>query len=145
MPYANLLNLKNLSAKSDLFGAIASAVCLIHCLATPFLFVAHAEMHQHGQHHHGPSPLWWNVIDIIFLIISIGAVYWSAKSSSKTWVKAVLYFSWLFLAFLILNEKFEGFHLPEVLIYIPAFSLIIFHLYNKKYCQCQDEDCLIEK
>jgi len=144
MPYANLLNLKKLSSNSDLFGATASGICLVHCVATPFLFVAHAEMHQHG-HPHGASPFWWNVIDIFFLVISLAAVYWSAKSSSETWVKAVLYFSWLFLAFLNLNEKFGGIHLPEALIYIPAVSLIVFHLYNKKYCQCRGEDCIIEK
>jgi hypothetical protein len=143
MADANLLNIKNLSTKSDFFGAIASAICLIHCLLTPFLFVTHAGMHQYGHYHHGPSPLWWNVIDIIFLIISLGAVYWSAKSSSKIWVKYILYASWVFLAFLILNEKFQGVHLPEVLIYIPAFSLIIFHLYNKKYCQCKTDGCCI--
>jgi len=145
MLYVNSPNIKNLSSNSDLFGALASAICLIHCLATPFLFVAHAEMHQHAHHYHGTSPIWWNVIDIIFLFISLGAVYWSVKSSSKTWVNAVLYCSWLFLAFLILNEKFEGFHLPEALIYFPAFSLIIFHLYNKKYCQCPNDDCSIEQ
>ena len=144
MPSTKLLNINNLSTKSDFFGAIASGICLIHCIATPFIFVAHAGMHQHG-HHHGSSPLWWNVIDIIFLIISLGAVYWSAKSSSKTWVKYVLYASWVFLAFLILNEKLEGIHLPEDLIYIPAFSLIVFHLYNKKYCQCRDDECCVEQ
>jgi len=130
MSYAKVVNLKNLSAKSDLFGAIASAICLIHFMATPFIFVAHAEMHQNG-HFHGPSPLWWNVIDIIFLVIALVVVYWSAKSSSKIWVKYILYASWIFLASLILNENIEGVHLPEAMIYAPAFSLIVFHLYNK--------------
>jgi hypothetical protein len=85
------------------------------------------------------------VIDIIFLVISLVAVYWSAKSSSNTWVKIALYASWVLLTFLIINEKIEGIHLQEALIYVPAVSLIVFHLYNRKYCQCHADNCSIEQ
>ena len=134
-----IMNTLKFQLKSDFVGALASAICLIHCLATPFLFVSAASIDH--SHHHGDSPLWWSLIDIAFLAISLIAVYFSAKSSGKTWVKYALYFSWAGLAFFILNEKFEGIHLPEALIYIPALSLIIFHLYNKKYCQCANDVC----
>ncbi|MEM9025186.1 MAG: MerC domain-containing protein, partial [Bacteroidota bacterium] len=47
----------------DMFGAVASGLCLIHCLATPFLFVAGAGAHAH----HPESPFWWGLIDVVFL------------------------------------------------------------------------------
>ena len=129
--------------QSDLLGAIASGLCLIHCLATPFLFVAHAGVHAHGHHdgHHAESPFWWGLIDITLLIVSLTAVYWSVKNTSKQWMKYALYASWAFLAFIILNEKFEMMHLAEAWVYFPALSLVVLHVYNRKYCQCADEAC----
>ena len=126
---------------SDILGALASGLCLIHCLATPFLFMAQAEVaHHHHHHHHGASPVWWGLIDIALLGVSLGAVYWAARKSSSQWIKIALGASWLFLAFIILNEKFEFIHLAEAWIYAPAISLVGLHLYNRKYCYCEDEE-----
>ncbi|MDW7693975.1 MerC domain-containing protein [Flammeovirgaceae bacterium SG7u.111] len=135
----NFQSIKNISQnKSDFLGTIASSICLVHCLATPFIFVAEASMH---HHHHGDSPFWWQMIDLAFLIISFAAVYWSAKNSSRKWMKSALYASWIALAFILVNEKLALFHLMEELIYLPAIGLIGLHLYNRKYCQCADETC----
>ncbi len=123
--------------KSDLLGAIASGLCLVHCLATPFLFVAQAGM----ATQHGTSPVWWGLIDITLLLVSFAAVYWAAKKTSWQWMKIALTVSWVFLAMIILNEKFEGFHLAEAWIYVPTVSLVLLHLYNRKYCYCEDEIC----
>ena len=32
----------SINLKQDYIGAVASALCLLHCIATPFLFVAKA-------------------------------------------------------------------------------------------------------
>lgn len=127
--------------KTDIVGATASGLCLIHCLATPFLFVAQAGMATEHGHGHGESPLWWGLIDILLLLVSLAAVYWAVRKTSKQWMKYALVLSWIFLAFIILNEKFHGFHLAEEIIYLPALSLVLLHIYNRKYCQCADENC----
>lgn len=137
--------------KSDLLGSLASGICLIHCLATPFLFMAHLEVghmhdahgHEHG-HHHGASPFWWQMIDVAFLAISFLAVFWSAKNSTKQWMKIALYASWAFLAMVIINEKLALFHWVEEIIYLPTLALIGLHLYNRRYC-CENDDCLINE
>jgi len=142
---SNFQSVKNLSQnKSDIMGSLASTLCLIHCLATPFLFAAHlgGVGHHHG-HHHGASPFWWQLIDIAFLVLSFGAVYWSAQKSSKKWMKYALFISWTALAFVLFNEKLELFHLAEEVIYLPTLGLIGFHLYNRKYCQCE-QSCEVE-
>lgn len=138
------MTLKSLSLRSDYLGAFASGLCLIHCIATPFLFVAHAAVHHdhhHHHHHHGASPGWWGLIDSAFLIISLLAVYWTARNTSKQWVKIALAASWLLLAAIILNEKVGMVHLAEAWIYAPALSLIGLHLYNHRYGRCSDEAC----
>ncbi len=128
--------------KFDLLGASASSLCLIHCLATPFLFVAEASV-AHHHHGHGDTPLWWSVIDIVFIVISFFAVYFSSKTTSKNWVKYGLFASWALLTLIILNEKIEGVHLAEEWVYLPALSLVGLHLYNRKYCQCEDDACAV--
>ena len=121
----------------DYLGAVSSGVCLAHCLATPFLFAAHTSAHAH----HGDHPLWWGFIDVLFLGISCFAIYFSIKNTTLTWIKYAFAASWLFLFLIIFNEKIEGIHLVEEIIYAPAFSLIFLHLYNRKYCKCEDEEC----
>ncbi|MEL6694931.1 MAG: MerC domain-containing protein [Bacteroidota bacterium] len=137
------LQLKN-SRTSDILGASASTLCLIHCLATPLLFVAQAEAvhHEHDHaHHHAAGPSWWGMIDIALLFVSLAAVYWTIKNTSKQWMKIAISASWVILAMIILNEKFELLHIAEAWIYAPTVSLVLLHLYNRKYCQCEDEDC----
>ena len=114
---------------SDILGALASALCLIHCIATPFLFFVYA-----GSQVVKDVPKWWGAVDIVFIIVSLIAVYQSTKNSSKQWVKMGLWLSWIALAFVILNEKLTLIVIPEYSIYIPAIALVILHLYNKKYC-----------
>ncbi len=122
---------------SDTIGALASSLCLIHCIATPFIFIAQSCSATCCD----SSPLWWQSIDYIFIGVSFFAVYWSAKHSSKSWLKNALWLSWALLSATILNEKFELIHLPESIIYIPAFALVGLHIYNKKYCHCKDNTC----
>lgn len=132
-----------LHTSSDGFGAIASAVCLVHCMLTPFLFVAQANTQVLCEH--GASPFWWSMIDYIFLVISLAAIHFSAKNTSLKWMPSALYTSWSLLALYILGEKFGFLHLGHGLIYIPAFSLVGLHLYNRKYCLCEDEQCCINE
>ena len=128
---------------TDSLGAVVSGLCLIHCLATPFLFVAHTGAH-HNRHHQGASPEWWGLIDSTFLLVSLIAVFWAVRHTSKQWMKVALPTSWLLLAGVILNEKFEVVHLAEAWIYVPALSLVVLHLYNHRNCQCADNPCCVE-
>ncbi|MEM9919501.1 MAG: MerC domain-containing protein [Bacteroidota bacterium] len=124
--------------RSDMFGAFASGLCLIHCLVTPLIFVAQACTTSCCA----TGPTWWGMIDYLFLGISIIAIYYSAKSTSIKWMPIALYASWLLLAICILNERFGLFHVNQFVNYVPAIGLVGLHLYNRKYCQCDDDKCL---
>lgn len=114
------MTLKNPSLNSDFLGAFASGLCLIHCIATPFLFVAQAAAH-HDHHHHGASPGWW-LIDSAFLIISLLAVYWTARNTSKQWMKIALAASWLFLAASRYPRSVSPGRPPQLLFHSPDTS-----------------------
>ena len=135
------MNSVQFTSKSDVIGAAASGLCLIHCLATPFLFVAQAGLLTNGKSH----PQWWGILDLVFLLISLIAIWWSAKATSKKWMRMALWVSWSVLAVVVANEKLSLFPIAEQAVYVPAVSLIFFHLYNRRYCQCNNETCSPEK
>ena len=54
-------------------------------------------------------------------------------------------FAWIILTSLILNELFEVAHIAEAFTYVAATSLCGLHVYNLKYCQCDDEDCCVHQ
>ena len=119
--------------KPDTLGALASSFCLVHCILTPVLLLSQF------------SALWWGNLDYVFLGLSLFAVTKSAKQSAKQVMKPALWLVWLTLAFLLVNEKFHGIELPEILTYISAVSLAALHVYNLKYCQCETEDCCVNE
>ena len=126
-----------LKQKPDNIGIIASTLCLIHCVATPIIFIAqsYSMASCHG------APTWLGFIDYFFLVISFFAVYRSVQTTSKNWIKTALWLSFFALFIVIINEKTAWFHLDEKLIYVPAIALIALHVYNLKYCQCNSNKC----
>lgn len=125
--------------KADSIGILSSALCLIHCLTTPLLFVVQTQF----LNIEGHKPLWWSSLDIIFLLISAVAIYKSSTSVTKKWIKIMLWISWFMLFFVIINEKIEWLKIPESAIYIPSISLIFSHWYGGMFCQCKKEECCI--
>ncbi len=123
---------KNISFKVDYLGALASFLCLIHCMATPLIFVAKACSLTCCEE----APVWWKAIDYLFLVISFFAILFAARESSKQWVKYSLGFTWSLLLVTIINETVGVIKMPEHLIYLPALLLVGLHLYNQKYCKC---------
>ena len=114
--------------KPDSIGAVASTLCMLHCIATPLIFIAQAGT----LNCCGTPPTWWRLIDILFVIISFFAVYSSTLKSKNKVISISLWFFWSFLFFIISNEKIVWFQLNENLIYIPAIALTILHLYNRR-------------
>ena len=123
--------------KPDTLGAFASSICLIHCIATPFLFIAQTCSTTCCE----ATPTWWKWIDYLFLIVSFFAVYQSTKTSTNKLIQNTLWVSWSILSIAIASETISPLHLPHFLKYIAGFLLIVFHLYNLKYCQCKNDKC----
>ena len=92
--------------KSDTFGAIASFLCLVHCITTPFVFIV---LQSYASKGITINPLWWQNLDSILLIISLIAVVHSTKNTSKILFKIALWMSWIALSLFIFNEKYFWF------------------------------------
>ena len=126
-----------LNQKSDNIGAIASTLCLIHCIASPTLFIAQSCSITCCN----GSPVWYSSLDYFFLIISLFSVHQSTQNTSKNWIKLALWISFLGLLIVVINEKISLFYTNDNFLYIPAISLITLHLYNRNYCKCDSTKC----
>ena len=133
--------MKSITLKPDILGAIASSLCIVHCLATPLLFITHV----YGSFGSGTVPLWWKNLDYLFLIVSFTAVYRSTKTTSRKFMKYALWAGWAILFSLILNEKMMWLNIPGIYKYTAAIGLSTLHIYNLKYCQCKDENCCAKR
>lgn len=120
--------------KSNIIGASSSGFCIIHCATTPFVFLANLSTVPCCD----STPLWWQSLNYLFLTISLMAVITAAKKSTKSWLGIALIISWIFLFLTIFIETFEIMIISEAWNYIPAISLIILHVYNQKYCTCDN-------
>ncbi len=123
--------------KTDKIGILASTLCMIHCIATPFLFLVKTCSTSCCE----SSPNWWSTLDFLFLLISFFAIYQSSKISSEIWMKYAMWTSWMLLLTVFLNEKFHLIPLFDYAIYFPALVLVLLHIYNLKYCQCKTDNC----
>ena len=121
--------------KSDALGIFASTLCMIHCLATPFLFIVQSCSSSCCE----SAPYWWKAFDFGFLVFSFFGVIRSVKTSSNKLVKNLLWILMITLFLIILNEIIQLLFLPEFMKYIVASSLIFVHLYNSNYCQCKNK------
>ena len=117
------------AVKTDKIGIIASVLCMIHCLATPFLFLATTYSSSCSE----ISPFWWSSIDFLFLMVSFFAIYKATQNTSKTWLQYAMWASWIFLLVILLIEKLYIFSLFEYAIYYPGVALVILHFYNLRY------------
>ena len=129
--------MKLIIRNSDRIGAISSGLCMLHCFATPFLFLSQSSLIFISL----DFTLTWFILNYFFLFISFIAIYHSVKNSTNRFIRIFLYLFWLVLSGLIINESLEIFSIPEAATYFSASSLICLHIYNLRYCRCDDEDC----
>lgn len=130
------MNLKKLLLSSDVIGALASGLCLIHCMITPLIFVAKACSAMANCC--SETPLWWRMIDYLFIIISFIAILYATKHTNVKSIKLALWGSWTFLLTVTLSESFELIVFPKAVVYFPALMIVGLHIYNLKYCQCSE-------
>ena len=128
------------SFKNDFIGALAAFLCLIHCIATPLLFLYASKLHLSNT-----ATDWWPMMDILFISLSFYAILKIKTQQTPKWVQASLWISWLGMCFIILNEKLEIIPLKEEVIYIPSIFLILLHLYNIRFCKCANDACCVSK
>tara|TARA_E500000331_G_scaffold185173_1_gene178221 strand:- start:8573 stop:8971 length:399 start_codon:yes stop_codon:yes gene_type:complete len=129
--------MKLIIKNSDYIGASTSGLCMLHCFATPLIFLSQSAAINISL----DITFLWYSLNYMFLLISFIAIYYSVKNSSNFLVKVLLYLFWLLLSALIINEALSIFPVPELYTYISAFSLSSLHIYNLKYCRCDDDEC----
>ena len=93
----------NLSIKySDKVGAASNILCMLHCFATPFIFLSQTQTAHIGH----DVPFAWQIINYFFITMSGIAVYYSAKNTTNNFVKVARI---KLLINNLLDRKYESF------------------------------------
>ncbi len=123
--------------KPDAIGSLASTLCLVHCITTPFLFITQVCTMSCCA----DAPIWWQSMDYIFIIISFFAILRSTQTSSNKTIKVLLWITWFMFFAFVLNKTIQLYNLNIIFIYTTGIMLALLHLYNLKYCQCANKNC----
>ena len=134
--------MKIASVNSDKMGIISSLFCLLHCAITPILFISKPNVL--NTYLEFPE-LWWRLASLLFIPVSLYAVYRSNKITTNRSLGTTMWLCCLILLATIINEAFEIFSLEEYLSYGASITLGFLHVCNLKYCTCKDDDCCTHK
>jgi len=123
----------------DLSGATVSLLCTIHCAVTPLLFLTRPLLDGAAPSRIGHA--WWGGLDWIFLFLSLGAVWFSAKHTSNRNIRWLLWIFWIVFSVGLLLEM-GGLKENKWVMYAGSISLAATHLINFRYCRkCDSEKC----
>ena len=92
--------MKLIIRNSDRIGVVSSGLCMLHCFATPFLFLSQSSLIFISV----DFTLTWFILNYVFLFISFIAIYHSVKNSTNRFIRIFLYLFWVVLSGLIINE-----------------------------------------
>lgn len=105
---------------SDLLGIISSAICFLHCLILPLLWVWYSA--------YSLKP--WHLLDYLFIVLAGIAVYFSAKNTAFVFLKIGLWISYIIFAVsLIFHETVVYAHYISL---SGSVALILCHTVNFK-------------
>ncbi|MCA4900050.1 MAG: MerC domain-containing protein [Bacteroidota bacterium] len=107
--------------KADLIGILSSSLCLVHCIAMPFLIAF------------GAGFITNPIFKYLFLIISFLSIFKATENINNTKISLLLLVS--FWGFLFSNLFEEDFRWLEYTGYFFGILTIIGHLLNMKYCK----------
>ena len=131
--------MKSIIYKPDSIGSIASILCLIHCIATPFIFITQACTMSCCA----GTPTWWQSMDYVFVVISFFAILRSTQTSSNKTIKIALWITWFLFFISIMNKAIQLLYINQNFTYATGITLALLHLYNLKYCQCDNDKCCL--
>ena len=116
--------------KSDKFGIFSALLCIIHCTFLPvvFAFITTSVNNPFSQFSY--------LLDLGFIVISLAAVYFSARHSPSFVIKTTL---WIFVTVFIIGIAFE--HITpwgQAIAFIGSIGLIVAHIFNLRHCRKSD-------
>ena len=120
--------------QSDLLGVLASGLCAIHCALTPVFFAVRPLLETAHDGHHHDHVGFWGALDYVFLILSLLAVWYSARHTSHASFKWILWIAWGVFAVGLLSEPLNYSH-GIWLMYFGSITLVVAHIQNYRYCQ----------
>ena len=133
------MNNTKITHNSDIIGMVSSFLCLLHCIAMPFVLAFYSFQdigHKHSSHAghvhaHAHGAFNW---DYFFVLLCLLAVWSSARNQHATpLLKGALWGFFAMFSIGILFETYAPFF--QYLGYIASLGLILSHWQNYRVCR----------
>ena len=116
----------NHSSHYDWMGMTAGVLCAIHCVATPFLAALVPILADAGG--------WWGTLDVIFLLLSLLAVWGAMRTTPLLSVRRGAVLCWMVLALGLAAERY-GIAGSDYVMYLGSAGLLVTHAANIRHCR----------
>ncbi|WP_116108809.1 MerC domain-containing protein [Lewinella sp. IMCC34191] len=113
-------------SRYDWMGLTAGFLCAIHCAATPFVAALVPVLTDAGG--------WWGMLDVLFLVVSLIAVWGVIRSAPLSWVRWAAPLGWVVLALGLAAERY-GIAGSDLVMYLGGAGLLVAHLANIRHCR----------
>lgn len=114
---------------ADKLGIASAVICAVHCLIIPLLVLLKYSWRDSVAHVHAGHadvlPVWWHLLDYLFLVVGLVAVAHASAHAAGRWVRVALWFFLLCLAVAVVFE--DNLHWMA---YIASAGLIFTHFIN---------------
>ena len=79
----------------------------------------------------------------LYSMLALGFVliFKATQTSSNKIIKIALWSIWLLFFLLLLNKTMQLFYINQNITYATGTTLALLHLYNLRYCQCENDKC----
>ncbi|WP_044172236.1 MerC domain-containing protein [Flectobacillus major] len=125
---------KKLNFWYDYLGIFSSAICLVHCLATPIIMFLKA-YYQYSQTQVALDEA-HDCWDYVFVLLCFIAVFSTTRSCVS--IRIVRAFWLAFLAFAVAIIFEDDLPFLQYVGYIASLALIVIHFFNIRFCKkCQ--------
>jgi hypothetical protein len=114
------------SIHSDKFGIFSAVLCIIHCTILPLALALLTSIESSLK---GFSYL----IDAVFVIVSVSAVYFSSRHSTSMAIKASLWFFVIVFVGGIFFEYLSAY--GKTIALAGSLGLIVAHFFNLRHCR----------
>ncbi len=118
---------------ADHVGIAASGLCLVHCLAMPFVTAFWLQNDHCAAGNDCCDHATGFNYDYLFVVFSALAVWLASSHCSRLWLKAMMWACFTVLAAgLLLEHRIEGAHTATL---FAAVGLAAAHFLNWRYCR----------
>lgn len=117
---------EKIKSRYDKFGIFSALLCIVHCTLLPVAVALIVNIDQPDSH-------FSHTVHIVFIVVSLGAVFFSSRNSSSPLIKTALwFFVFVFISGVVIEDYFA---FGKIISLAGSAGLVVSHFFNLRQCR----------